>query len=627
MSVSVLDINPLQHLTTDAAISQYNYESVMLGLVQWDQSKSDSITIRLAIRTAPYFVDYILHTKYYYDKTFGTTSSETLLAPNGFAYGHYVPFTLAVNDQATLRVNAVNNGDTSWSLYQIMTVYDEYDGAEVVDPHGVPMENTYAITPNTRFIRPYEGGMCFRIYDSSTHRFVLYRVADGETINENDVISTVLSTDAVYRLCEEGTVIYPPEASPSYELYVNTSSAIYTAYVRSPNKSIDTTQKMSSRTSGYMTLCKMYLSGTYDGDRITRGTMVYYQGDLYISSVDAPPDPPIVVDTSNDYVTFNKKEWTRVCAMPVNNAIIRGSGIIRVTAATDLDGYVLRNVGSTESDASTNISITGTFTIKGESTPQATGVNILPTSNFVSWPNQVTKWADGAMYTTNASLSAFSKQSYSAVMVFDHTDTDHFKYKNIINYDGPDLDQGLCIMLPVTVVDSNNMSHDPDDGTMLEFMFNIWPNHKYDGRAANDLIINKSQIYVYSVPNLADYAQNGFNQYTVEPIAKFSMARLVNFYMFAENVGVPDRPVCYKARFIYSANEHRWKTYDYYQLPDHIFMSPNGFVDPSQPEAYGVQTAGFPLYQNPFSDYNLSAIHVDDKYRNQIQYPGEQASD
>ena len=73
--------------------------------------------------------------------------------------------------------------------------------------------------------------------------------------------------------------------------------------------------------------------------------------------------------------------------------------------------------------------------------------------------------------------------------------------QNIINDDGPDVDQGLCILLPVTIMDEHNVTHDPADGSMLEFLFNIWPNHKYDGRAVNDLIINKSQIYVYSVPD------------------------------------------------------------------------------------------------------------------------------
>jgi hypothetical protein len=42
-------------------------------------------------------------------------------------------------------------------------------------------------------------------------------------------------------------------------------------------------------------------------------------------------------------------------------------------------------------------------------------------------------------------------------------------------------------------------------------------------------------------------------------------------------------------------------------------------VDPLDEHAYDVQSAGFPLFQNPFSDYDLSPIHVSDSYRNQLQ--------
>jgi hypothetical protein len=56
------------------------------------------------------------------------------------------------------------------------------------------------------------------------------------------------------------------------------------------------------------------------------------------------------------------------------------------------------------------------------------------------------------------------------------------------------------------------------------------------------------------------------------PIAKFSMARTTNFYMFGENVSIPDKPVCYRATFTYSSVEKRWMVTDYYQLPDHIFV-------------------------------------------------------
>lgn len=621
--VSILDINPLQHLTTDAAISQHNYESIMNGLVQWDQSKLDSITVRLATRTDPYFVDYVLHTKYYYDKVYGAVSSETLLEPRCFAYSNKYNFTVSKDDLVKLRVNSIDNGGTSWQLYQILTVADEYDTVQVyetVDGNSVPVANTVQVVPHVKFQRSYEEGQYFRLYDTTSHEFRVYRANSYIEEEDTDIADVGEYASLVYEI---GDSLYPTSDDPSGEIYVNSSTSISTAYIHMPKRPIDPTEKMSSRSSGYTQYCKIYVSGSYDGTKIRRGTLVYCCGDFFVSLKDAPTAGPVVIDPATNYATFGADEWSRTFPVPFTNAVITGSGTIRTVADTDIDGYVLRNVGDSDSSEKTQITLTGSFSVSGTPTQQSTGMNILQTSNYVNWPNAAVKWNAGETYTTNPNLSAYSKQDYSAVMVFDHTDPDNFKYKNIVNYDGPDLDQGLCIMLPVSVIDGNNVSHNPDDGTMIEFLFNIWPNHQYDGRSANDLIINKSQIYVYSVPDLDDYNANGFTVSTVEPIAKFSMARLVNFYMFSENVGVPDRPVCYKARFIYSAREKRWKTYDYYQLPDHIFLSPNGFVDPSQPEAYGVQTAGFPLYQNPFSDYNLSAIHVGEGYKNQIQKPGE----
>ena len=197
-------------------------------------------------------------------------------------------------------------------------------------------------------------------------------------------------------------------------------------------------------------------------------------------------------------------------------------------------------------------------------------------------------------------------------MVFDHANPD-CKECNIVNYDGPDLDQGLIIYLPVESVQDGKIVY-PKNGRMFEFLFRIWPNPAYNGHETADLVINKAQIYVYSVPS-----RNALDCHPA-PIAKFSMARLTNFYVFSENIAVPNRPVLIKARFVYSGDEKTWKTYDYYQLPDCIFLSPNGFVDPGRPsdETYGVETAGFPLVQDPFSNYDLSPVLVDDSFRNRI---------
>ena len=76
----------------------------------------------------------------------------------------------------------------------------------------------------------------------------------------------------------------------------------------------------------------------------------------------------------------------------------------------------------------------------------------------------------------------------------------------------------------------------------------------------------------------------------------------------------------YKAKFVYSADDKEWKTYGYYQIPDCIFLSPGGFVDPSMrsKDTYGVETAGFPLVQDPFSVYDMSPVMVDEEFRNRI---------
>jgi hypothetical protein len=216
-------------------------------------------------------------------------------------------------------------------------------------------------------------------------------------------------------------------------------------------------------------------------------------------------------------------------------------------------------------------------------------------------------------YVTDTTKSVGEKQNYTASMIFDHANP-NCKECNIVNYDGPDLDRGLAIYLPVESVVDEKLVY-PKNGRTFEFLFRIWPNPAYNGHETADLIINKAQIYVYSVPDRSSIGCSA------APIAKFSMARLTNFYVFSENIAVPNRPVLIKAKFVYSEEEQSWKTYDYYQLPDCIFLSPDGFVDPNRPsdDPSVVETAGFPLVQDPFSSYDLSPVIVDGNYSNRIE--------
>ena len=118
----------------------------------------------------------------------------------------------------------------------------------------------------------------------------------------------------------------------------------------------------------------------------------------------------------------------------------------------------------------------------------------------------------------------------------------------------------------------------------------------------------------------ADEAKRG--SCTLNPLAKFSMARVTNFYVYDENIGVPNRPVMYRATFVYAKGEEvsdgQWKLFDYYQLPDHVFIGPVGFVDPTNKgimddtrpgnEYKGYETAGFPMFADPFEKTSLTPV-------------------
>ena len=612
--ISILDANPLEHITGDIAISQYNYESVLNGLVQWNMSKADNITIRVATRTDPYFVDYVIPTKYFYDRHYGSVVSERFLAPTLFSVDNKMTMVAASGDNVTLRVNAENTGNTDWSLYKDVTVYEEYIKEE--DDDG--LATSFNISQPEHVLHTYDkAGLFIKTFDETTHEFKLY--VTNARVTTNDEWATLLSSGKISEVCPVKNI----NTAPGYasHLYGYKYDTDITVYEKILNYSVDPTKNVWDSTSGYIEYCKSWKENT----GYPKGSLVYYKGDIFVAVKDMPTIAPVIINVTDDGLiptnncTFNTTEWRSILPLKLVNKKISESGVLRIEEIdTDVNGFILRNVGKTESSDDTNITIVGNLAFKGGESAQHTGLDIFRTSNYAYWPDYTSqKWLEGTIYSTVDTKSAYEKQDYSAVMVFDHTNPD-IKYKNIINYDGPDLDQGLCIMLPVLVADSDNVVHTPSDGMMWEFMFNIWPNHKYDGKSVNDLIINKSQIYVYSVPDYSEYRENGFTPRTVQPIAKFTMARLTNFYVFSENIGVPDKPVCYKARFIYSKTEGRWKTYDYYQLPDHIFLSPNGFVDPTEKQAYGVQTAGFPMWQNPFSNYELSAIQVTEEYRNQV---------
>lgn len=207
-------------------------------------------------------------------------------------------------------------------------------------------------------------------------------------------------------------------------------------------------------------------------------------------------------------------------------------------------------------------------------------------------------------FETDESILIDQKQKYSASMIFDHN-SQKSKTVNFINYEGPDLDQGLCIYLPI-----NSGGAVPMDGFTFEFHFRIWPNPEYTQALTVDHIINKAQIYVYSVPDIGCIDSPG------NPISRFSMARMTNYYIWAENIAIPDKPVSYYAQFIYSKSLNSWMLLNFNQLDDHIFVGPIGFVDPvgfafnELDSGFGEyqthESSALPTYTDPFSNIDLT---------------------
>ena len=104
------------------------------------------------------------------------------------------------------------------------------------------------------------------------------------------------------------------------------------------------------------------------------------------------------------------------------------------------------------------------------------------------------------------------------------------------------------------------------------------------------------------------------------------MSRMTNFHVFGENITIPDKPVVYRATFTYLSSNKSWTMLDYYQLPDHVFVGPIGFIDPTNPgnpDRYidgmnpdashiGYETSALPTYVDVFSQPNLAPYRSSD---------------
>ena len=603
--VNIRDINPLEHLTADLAKARFNYESILNGLVEWNDSKLTNVTVRLMCDTEPGFVDYTFPTKRSSEGNGGNVA-DPYSWENSYSYAQRYPVSAMIsedplnNDKIDVRITVNESAESTWKLCASVVLYDEKWVAEGNGDADASVD--------------YISGQFIRVYYPETAcsslRWVSRKIGKGESIldgNSRNVVER-WSLDRINEYRQSDTMDY---------LFV-----VYDGKVYRPTGTVNRSVP-SAAGSGWEYYCdvfpedgkldhgKVYLYDPGSADTDYRyGEFFVYTGED--TAYAYPPYDLNAEDGQPAERSYNDGwENPSVILLPVTPDFNK-TNAVRWTTTTDIEALLLLRTGEGSVDKVPDIEIKPNVRLIGGTTEDNGGLAVFDTANYAEWPGTTPKWSPGHNYSTDVTKGINEKQNYSATMVFDHANPD-CKECNIVNYDGPDLDQGLIIYLPVESVQDGKIVY-PKNGRMFEFLFRIWPNPAYNGHETADLVINKAQIYVYSVPS-----RNALDSHPA-PIAKFSMARLTNFYVFSENIAVPNRPVLIKARFVYSGDEKTWKTYDYYQLPDCIFLSPNGFVDPGRPsdETYGVETAGFPLVQDPFSNYDLSPVLVDDSFRNRI---------
>lgn len=603
--VNIRDINPLEHLTADLAKARFNYESILNGLVEWNDSKLTNVTVRLMCDTEPGFVDYTFPTKRLSEGNGGNVA-DPYSWENSYSYAQRYPVSAMIsedplnNDKIDARITVNEAAESTWKLCASVVLYDEKWTTEENDGADASVD--------------YIPGQFIRVYYPETAcsslRWVNRKIGKGESILDGNSRNVVVrwSLDRINEYRQSDTMDY---------LFV-----VYDGKVYRPTGTVNRSVP-SAAGSGWEYYCdvfsedgkldhgKVYLYDPVSADTDYRyGEFFVYTGE---DTAYAYPPYDLNAEGGQPAERSYNDGWENpsVILLPVTPDFNK-TNAVRWTTATDIEALLLLRTGEGSVDKVPDIEIKPNVRLIGGTTEDNGGLAVFDTANYAEWPGTTPKWSPGHNYSTDVTKGINEKQNYSATMVFDHANPD-CKECNIVNYDGPDLDQGLIIYLPVESVQDGKIVY-PKNGRMFEFLFRIWPNPAYNGHETADLVINKAQIYVYSVPS-----RNALDCHPA-PIAKFSMARLTNFYVFSENIAVPNRPVLIKARFVYSGDEKTWKTYDYYQLPDCIFLSPNGFVDPGRPsdETYGVETAGFPLVQDPFSNYDLSPVLVDDSFRNRI---------
>ncbi len=675
---------PLEHLGSDIARNQFNYESILNGLVAWDKTTQDQVTIRLTMATDPWYWDYTIPSK----KSLINSSSfdcsvEGSINKDSFSTDCRIVNTLYGGKR---QINSASfDANTDVNIVTDFITFDDVSNWNIGEQLQLKKSNMSDTLPT-----PLQEGTLYKVMDIigndvqlsdlNDNLIVLTAVGNGiinaiekefnpepSTTDPGDVATLRMSVTSsggcnwnvnyielvndwgagndyrwgnlvryddgggvrLYRAVfdiEDANVLDTPDTSINWEPWV-IDWVINNAYTQGQKVSylgsiynVTTNIANSSLTPDIDSQFELYASAWVSGSAYNEGDYVAYNYLPYIAEaqiLNSPSSPDV-----ND-------DWLFAVTEPVPSSYEFNTSVLFQWQLTyDIEGFILRCLGPLDvSEEDTKIDFRLSAKNIEPSSIYQRSVESFPTSNYAFWPTDLNKiWEEGVTYgPADTGVSVNNRQDYSAVMVFDHTRQNIAKTVNFINYDGPDLDKGLCVYLPVEVNVGDGGVAYPEDGFTFEFYFRIWPNSQLNGSTTRDHIINKAQIYVYNVLN----ADNIKDDDCSSPVAKFSMARTTNFYMFGENVSIADTPVHYRATFIYDATAKKWNTLDYYQLPDHLFVGPVGFIDPQSPsnldinndtigninpdaQFIGYETAGFPMFQDPFSNSDLTPFNVSD---------------
>jgi hypothetical protein len=644
---------PLESLGSDIARSEYNYQSILNALVEWNSTESDQVIVRLTKDTDPFFQDYVIPSK----KAATESNVNTLNATGVVSADSVDDATLNISlyggsqytdgvkwyvdnedpgDLSTIRVTVNNSGGNEWQLHYKPLVAPWDAASRFRYGNYVSYNSDYYKLSNNVESKPILKQ--YYIEQTTGTEATIYNDAHG--LLSGDIINIVGSTyfDGAYtintvtadsiNITATSSIVAQPQITKIYEV-----DQVATATSVGHTLAVDDFISISSST---------YYNGTYKVTGINGGDFTFTVNSNYptdnglfdLSIVDVAGE----IDSPNLSPDLDINSYTLVTdpldvdyqVVPVTNTF-SSSVVYKWITDVDVESFKLKNVTDIDSSSTTDIKVNITFKQKQFESIYQKSVKVFNTTNYRTYPyDKAAMWLDNTTYTTNNTINVEKRQTYTASMIFNHVDQSVGSTVNFVNYEGPDLENGLSVYLPVEIDLGNGQYALPEDGYTMDFYFRIWPNTKYTNAVTRDHIINKSQIHVHSCDNLNDALTDDCKNL----IAKFSMARMTNTYISGENISIPDKPVIYRATFVYSSTERNWVTMDYYQLPDHVFMGPVGYVDPQNPgnqdispdmsdinpnaKFVGYETGAFPTFTDIFSDNALNPMRLSEDDLNEF---------